>query len=76
MYQVGTATLRSCFGMEVRIDVVQERFFTFRAKDKYIVLVNLAVQVFLVIGRDFPNEPSKFRFAIRLLRFWNYSIEE
>jgi hypothetical protein len=76
MYQVGTATLRSCFGMEVRIDVVQERFLTFRAQDKYIVLVNLTVQVFLAIGRDFPNEPYKFRFAILLLRFRNYSIEE
>ena len=69
MYQVGTATLWSCFGMEVRIDVIQERFLTFRAQDKYIVLVNLTVQVFLAIGRDFPNEPSKFMFVIRLLRF-------
>jgi hypothetical protein len=62
--------------MEVRIDVVQERFLTFGAQDKYIILVNLAVQVFLAIGRDFPDKPPKFMFVIRLLRFRDYSIEE
>jgi porphobilinogen synthase len=61
--------------MEVRINVVQERFLTFRAQDKYIVLVNLTVEIFFTIGRDFPNEPSKFRFAILLLGLGNYSIE-
>ena len=61
--------------MEMGIDVFQEGFLAFRAHDEYVVFVNLAVQVFLAVGGDIPNESSNSSSSFAL-GFRNYSIEQ
>jgi len=59
----------------MRVDIVQERFLAIGAQNKYVVLVNLTVKVFLVIGRNLSQKLCKLEFVVFLFRFGNHSIE-
>lgn len=72
---MSATVLRSCFGLDMRIDILEKSFFTHRAHYEDVVLVYLTVQVFLALLCRHVQQLSKFVARALMPEFLNGTVK-